>query len=439
MAAGGITPFQPVGTDKVPAMLTPGEFVVSAKNAKDNMGLLHQINQGGNLFSRRWTNPYPLKRAFGNKLSTSEDLQKRQEQIVSELFPKPITMAKDDFLPVPKKKKKSLADLEDEFTIPMPEAPPPKPIPVTMPAPNTKEAANLIWRKADAGGNIEEELRMGMQYATAKNLFGLTPPETGILTGLKDPDKSIYDNIASLKNIEARRETAEQQLGTLKLAALTARGHGFNEEDTKAKVDYMDALRGMAVVRRAILADSEPYALSLETKHGTKARAKDLGDKVSTTDLQSNIDNAMKEMPKPQHQAAIAQLIAQKLGESTSTIDLKKHIEAMVIPTRGILQTAMTDLTAGTGSYLNVTKKADNHAQVLSALKKVQEPGFRADKQIGQPLSLSGNVYGPNLDDNIDQAISSLTNEAKNKYDKDTEIIVKDKLPLLADQNAIGR
>ena len=39
--------FQPKGTDTVPAMLTPGEFVVNAKATKKNLGLLKQINSGG--------------------------------------------------------------------------------------------------------------------------------------------------------------------------------------------------------------------------------------------------------------------------------------------------------------------------------------------------------------------------------------------------------
>lgn len=39
--------FEPKGTDTVPAMLTPGEFVVNAKATKQNLGLLKQINNGG--------------------------------------------------------------------------------------------------------------------------------------------------------------------------------------------------------------------------------------------------------------------------------------------------------------------------------------------------------------------------------------------------------
>ena len=40
------TSMQPRGTDTVPAMLTPGEFVVNARAAKDNLPLLNQINSG---------------------------------------------------------------------------------------------------------------------------------------------------------------------------------------------------------------------------------------------------------------------------------------------------------------------------------------------------------------------------------------------------------
>lgn len=39
--------FKPMGTDTVPAMLTPGEFVVNAKATKENLGLLQQINGPG--------------------------------------------------------------------------------------------------------------------------------------------------------------------------------------------------------------------------------------------------------------------------------------------------------------------------------------------------------------------------------------------------------
>lgn len=48
MSTGGSTNtiFKPRGTDTIPAMLSPGEYVVSAKNAKKNMGTLAAINSG---------------------------------------------------------------------------------------------------------------------------------------------------------------------------------------------------------------------------------------------------------------------------------------------------------------------------------------------------------------------------------------------------------
>lgn len=44
---GQLVNMQPKGTDTVPAMLTPGEFVVNAQATKKNLGLLQAINGGG--------------------------------------------------------------------------------------------------------------------------------------------------------------------------------------------------------------------------------------------------------------------------------------------------------------------------------------------------------------------------------------------------------
>lgn len=46
LKAKGGSIFQPKGTDTVPAMLTPGEFVVNADATRKNAGLLHAINNG---------------------------------------------------------------------------------------------------------------------------------------------------------------------------------------------------------------------------------------------------------------------------------------------------------------------------------------------------------------------------------------------------------
>jgi TP901 family phage tail tape measure protein len=63
LASGGIVyasegmmlPYSPRGQDTVPAMLTPGEFVVNRQAAQQHMGLLKQINQskGGPIYANR--------------------------------------------------------------------------------------------------------------------------------------------------------------------------------------------------------------------------------------------------------------------------------------------------------------------------------------------------------------------------------------------------
>lgn len=49
---GTMVDFSPRGTDTVPAMLTPGEFVVNRKAASRNMGLLKAINNGSKGYSK---------------------------------------------------------------------------------------------------------------------------------------------------------------------------------------------------------------------------------------------------------------------------------------------------------------------------------------------------------------------------------------------------
>jgi TP901 family phage tail tape measure protein len=52
---GMMLPYAPRGSDTVPAMLTPGEFVVNRQAAQQHMGLLKQINQskGGPIYANR--------------------------------------------------------------------------------------------------------------------------------------------------------------------------------------------------------------------------------------------------------------------------------------------------------------------------------------------------------------------------------------------------
>lgn len=49
--SGMLVPYQPKGTDTVPAMLTPGEFVVNRAATQKNLPLLKSINNGANSYS----------------------------------------------------------------------------------------------------------------------------------------------------------------------------------------------------------------------------------------------------------------------------------------------------------------------------------------------------------------------------------------------------
>lgn len=70
-AGGGsvVSSFQPKrkGTDTVPAMLTPGEFVVNRKSAQANKGLLHAINSGVQYYQN------------GGTVDEDEDIQKLRQ------------------------------------------------------------------------------------------------------------------------------------------------------------------------------------------------------------------------------------------------------------------------------------------------------------------------------------------------------------------------
>jgi hypothetical protein len=52
-ANGMLIPYQPKGTDTVPAMLTPGEFVINRNATAKNLPLLQAINNGGTSFMAR--------------------------------------------------------------------------------------------------------------------------------------------------------------------------------------------------------------------------------------------------------------------------------------------------------------------------------------------------------------------------------------------------
>jgi hypothetical protein len=92
---GRLINFQPKGTDTVPAMLTPGEFVVNAKSTKKNIGLLKAINgntqsagmsKGGVVYLQDGGQVEKSKKLFGELMASSEG----NSGYYSELSPKAI-------------------------------------------------------------------------------------------------------------------------------------------------------------------------------------------------------------------------------------------------------------------------------------------------------------------------------------------------------------
>lgn len=86
-AAGGSI-FKPRGTDTVPAMLTPGEFVINAKSTRENLPLLQAINNGSNVTATGYRSggkvvggvSYLADGGFGVSWSTDYAQQKTQLQ-----------------------------------------------------------------------------------------------------------------------------------------------------------------------------------------------------------------------------------------------------------------------------------------------------------------------------------------------------------------------
>ena len=70
---GMLIPYQPKGTDTVPAMLTPGEFVVNREATQQNLGLLQAINKGQDITNHLSDGGIvnPIYRPRGGQVGTS--------------------------------------------------------------------------------------------------------------------------------------------------------------------------------------------------------------------------------------------------------------------------------------------------------------------------------------------------------------------------------
>jgi hypothetical protein len=79
---GKLINFEPKGTDTVPAMLTPGEFVVNRQATQKNLPLLQAINGGAKGYSKGGT----VYLARGGEVSLAEDVAKNNLFYIEDLF-----------------------------------------------------------------------------------------------------------------------------------------------------------------------------------------------------------------------------------------------------------------------------------------------------------------------------------------------------------------
>lgn len=112
-SAGQMIDFQPKGTDTVPAMLTPGEFVVNRQATKANLPLLQNINNGysrggkvgyysggGLIVDRGWTGSSGMQE-FGQK-AMKEDYKKRKQTALVTTNTYPVLNKNDqDYVSIP--------------------------------------------------------------------------------------------------------------------------------------------------------------------------------------------------------------------------------------------------------------------------------------------------------------------------------------------------
>lgn len=75
---GTLVPYQPRGSDTVPAMLTPGEFVVNSDATSNNLPLLQHLNKGGMVryYQQGSTGPVPSSGSASSNSSSSSTAYK---------------------------------------------------------------------------------------------------------------------------------------------------------------------------------------------------------------------------------------------------------------------------------------------------------------------------------------------------------------------------
>jgi TP901 family phage tail tape measure protein len=103
---GQLIDFQPKGTDTVPAMLTPGEFVVNRKATQKNLPLLKSINNGANGYSRGGV----VYLARGGPTDPEKQLKQQGSKVRDSFFQESLSTLAKKWLVTTKDKPVSLMD-----------------------------------------------------------------------------------------------------------------------------------------------------------------------------------------------------------------------------------------------------------------------------------------------------------------------------------------
>ena len=221
---GQLVNYEPKGTDTVPAMLTPGEFVVNAKSAAQNMGLLKAINKSsGGKISSNGVN-YLGQGGYAEDGPTLETTQKKVQSerkglslfnTIEEIFDR-------------------LAKLGEQVmqnmgaTVVAPEAAPPAP--AAQPQPEVQGDCSCEAQFA----NIVNALN-AQTSALIPAIYGTT--DAGVTSTLQTTDTNIV--------------TAVNTIGTNVVAALTANATdlGVTAKLTEAQAAIVQAVNALAAAQ----------------------------------------------------------------------------------------------------------------------------------------------------------------------------------------------
>ena len=216
-AAGGtLIPYQPRGTDTVPAMLTPGEFVVNAKATSQNLPLLQSINR-----SKGGTVSYYADGGLADSVFSSNNT-KQSEKIRNDQSS--LILAKQNFAATNENKKIS----QDTRKLAETTA---RQIPVIQNQnassfekanklnSNTNDAVKDLGKTIDNFGNFMGFSSGGMVYASNGMMIPYEPRGTDTVPAMLTPGEFVVNRAATQANLPLLQAINKSKGGNIKKLA----------------------------------------------------------------------------------------------------------------------------------------------------------------------------------------------------------------------------